>query len=152
MGGVQRHLITHFAKIHDKYNIYSSCTKVIKRSLIQQIEAKFPNQKIGEDALFMFQIYDVVDSYILIDKNYYYYRNRINSAMHAPKDEIRLLEELVMFHYLDRIFIQHKKISMLPQKNAIHMIFLAREALKGQLSKALLEEIKYFCNYNIFKK
>lgn len=149
---VQRRLITHLDKIHDKYNIYSSCTKVIKRSLIQQTGAQFPHQKIGEDALFMFQLYDIVDSYILIDKNYYYYRNRVDSAMHTPKDEVRLLEELVMFHYLDQLFIQHNENSMLPQKNAVHMIFLARQALRGNLSEPVLKEIQYFCNRNVFKK
>lgn len=141
-------------KIYMDFNFFSSCTKIIKRDIIENNKVEFPKyHKIGEDAIFSFQIYDIARTYLLLDADYYYYRIRNGSAMDTPKNQERLLDELIMFHQLDSFFKKWNMNSLIAIKDGIHMTYLAKDSLKNsELIPGLSSQIRYFFDKNNFKR
>lgn len=84
-------------------NVYSVWTKIVKREFLIRNGIQFSNQKTGQDALFVIEIFKKVNSLLWIPKRYYQYLvNRENSAQTVRSyntilDDIQILNNLYHF-------------------------------------------------------
>lgn len=86
--------------------IYHSaiCGYLLKLSIIKEHKINFPTHiKYGEDQDFILKVLMCSSEIVVLDRHFYNYRDRKNSAMHAPnsmlmgKDHLLVIEDLLLF-------------------------------------------------------
>lgn len=96
---------TKFNFIFSKINLFVTWNKIYKRSVLIDNGIYFPTQRVGEDALFNFNVFKVVNS-VYIDTNLrlYNYRVRRNGSATSIDKGDHFKNENEIIHGLENLF------------------------------------------------
>lgn len=109
-------VLRYSTSVYCTKKIYHSaiCGYLLKLNIIKKYKISFPNHiKYGEDQAFILKTLMCSSEIVILDKHFYNYRNREDSAMHASesvsmgKDHLLVIEDLLLF-------IEHNRINVTP--------------------------------------
>lgn len=76
-----------FDKLHKKNVMYTLWNKLYKREFLDKNKCFFGNQKVGQDTIFNYLVYENLDRVFINDKNYYHYvLGRLDSAVNFYRE------------------------------------------------------------------
>ena len=76
-----------FAKLHKKNMMYTLWNKLYKKKYLEDSQCVFGQEKVGQDTVFNYKVYENLDRVFIHDKKYYHYiLNRPGSAVNRYRD------------------------------------------------------------------
>lgn len=166
----QQDFRNEFERLLEEKFLYTLWNKLYRREYLMNFGIQFGQQKVGEDAIFNYHVFEKIDKVYINEKHYYYYvMYRVGSAVNIYRDdrfEIRYEESMELEKLLKKwgefdkfkILIQNEWISTLwygltnlfnqgcplSEKDKIKRIksFIRTPKIKDILTSASIKDIK----------
>lgn len=134
-----------FVKLSKENNMRVPWNKLYLRETLNQHLIEFPNQKTGEDAVFNFNLFNIVKRIVVIDDVFYRYLiGRPNSSQSSFK-KVRLADNLIISKKLSELVEHWGLENNLVYNNDINNGFkVIKDVFASKSIKFIIENIKWF--------
>lgn len=135
-------LAERLKKFTERGFLWWGCSKLIRRDFLVNNKIQFPQIGVWEDLVFVFQCVIFAKTYVRVPNVIYYYRKRMDSLSHIPKDPFDIVNTLIkVTGFIDEVMNRVEFFKQNPYWRFTFLDWHIQERM-NVISKALYGDMK----------